>query len=440
VSGRVAAQASPPLAIVAPFFFVAPVFLVAAGVILLGISGADLGAYNHPYVLAFVHTLVLGWVTLIMFGATYQLGAAVLRAPVPSSGLLRTQLVAHVVGVAALVFAFREWRVDWLEWVPALVLFSVGAHIWIAQRMFRPSVEWSPTRIYLFASNVALIATVLIGALWARMLDGGAVTLTASRVAAHAHVGLVGWLALTLMGIHYQLLPMFMLVPSKPPRFARYALGFVSSGLLLFFVAGLFQWGATSWMAGVILMAGGSALWFADQMTALRHRRRRRPDLYFAATVISLAFFVATVGLGLATAATFAADGFTINSTRLLFAYFISGVVGWMGTALVANSYKIVPFLVWYHRYSGQAGAGSVPLLSDMFSLRWAKLVVTVHVSATLALVLAVATRETALVTIAAAGLIAAGLAHTTGLLTMLLPKTSSRPKPAPRRSVTQND
>lgn len=440
MSARVSAQAGPPLFVVGSFFFVAPAGLAAAGAILFGLSGSDLAGYNHPHLLAFVHLLVLGWITLAMFGATYQLGAAVLRMPDPISNLLRVQLVVHVVGVAGLVLAFRAWNLDWLHWIPVLVLLSIAAHIWTTQHLFRPSVDWPPTRIYLFASNVALVATVLVGATWAQMLDGGAIAVTPSRIAAHAHVGLVGWLTLTLMGVFYQLLPMFMLVGPTPPRLARYALGLLVAGLLVFFFAGLFELRALFWMPGVLLMAVGCALWLIDQIVGLKNRRRRRPDFYFVSIVVSLAFFVVTVGLGIAAAAAIAMDGLSDASTRLLLAYFVTGVLGWMGTALVANSYKIVPFLIWYHRYSSRAGTGSVPLLADMFSLRWAKLVLIAHVSATALLVLAVVTRETSLLTAAAVGLVAAGGAHGAGLLTMLLPKTSSREPRGLRQSMTQAD
>jgi len=192
-------------------------------------------------------------------------------------------------------------------------------------------------------------------------------------------------------------------------------------------------------MGGVIAMAAGCSLWFADQILALKNRRRRKPDFYFVSILVSLGFFVSAVGLGVAAAASIAANGLTGASTRLLLAYFVTGVIGWMGTALVANSYKIVPFLVWYHRYSGQAGKAPVPLLADMFSLGWAKFVVATHVAATLILVVAVLTHETLFVMIAAAGMVTTGLGHAAGLLTMLLPKRSSRPAPIPRRGVVKS-
>ncbi len=141
MSARVAARMGPPLSVVGPFFFVAPIGLAASGVVLFGMSGSDLGAYIHPHVLAFVHTLVLGWVTLTIFGATYQLGAAVLRAPEPNRVLLRLQLAVHLAGVIGLVLAFRAWNLDWLRWAPALILLSVGAHIWTVQRLFRPTSD-----------------------------------------------------------------------------------------------------------------------------------------------------------------------------------------------------------------------------------------------------------------------------------------------------------
>ncbi len=434
MSRRVFVEASPPLAIIAPYFFAAPFGLVAAGIIVAGLSGIELGTYNHPDLVALVHTLLLGWLTPAMFGAMYQLGAAVLRSPQPNSWLLRIQFSAHLLGVGALLLAFRAGDLDWLKWAPFLILFSVGAHLWTVQRSFRPSSDWSPTRKYLFASTVMLAVTVLVGAAWAQMLDGGAVSVTPGRILAHAHVGLVGWLAVTVMGVFYQLIPMFMLAGSLQPRFTNWALGLVLAGLLLFFAAGILELGAVFWMPGVLLMAVGCLIWLGDQVRSIRNRLLKDRDLYFISILVSLGFFAATVGLGMAAAWWFAVDGASDTSMRLLFAYFAAGVVGWMGIVLVGNSYKIVPFLVWHHRYRSRAGIEPVPLLEDMYNLALARAVLALHVGATLGLLLAVLVRETPIAVIAGAGMIIAGLAHAASLFSMLLPKSSTRPPPVPRR------
>jgi len=227
---------------------------------------------------------------------------------------------------------------------------------------------------------------------------------------------------------------MFMLAGSLQPRFTNWALGLVLAGLLLFFAAGILELGAVFWMPGVLLMAVGCLIWLGDQVRSIRNRLLKDRDLYFISILVSLGFFAATVGLGMAAAWWFAVDGASDTSMRLLFAYFAAGVVGWMGIVLVGNSYKIVPFLVWHHRYRSRAGIEPVPLLEDMYNLALARAVLALHVGATLGLLLAVLVRETPIAVIAGAGMIIAGLAHAASLFSMLLPKSSTRPPPVPRR------
>ena len=438
MTGRVQPPASPPLRVIAPYFLVAPAGLAGAGVIVLGLSGDELAGYNHPHVLATVHALVLGWVTLTMLGASYQLGAAVLGIRSVRPRLLQVQLVAHVVGVALLILAFRAWDLDWLHWAPGAVLLSIGIHAWVFQAAFRPSLGWTATRTYMLVSNVALIVTVVLGALWAQMLSGGAIEVTASRIAAHAHLGLVGWLSLTVMGVFYQLVPMFMLVRSNRRWPWRAALGLIVPGLTVFALASLFDLGTAAWFGGVLVMAAGSAVWFADQVLALRSRRRRAVDHYFVSIATSLVFMAAAVVLGVVAAVDVAADGLTSFGLRLLQAYFVAGVVGWMGTAIVANSYKIVPFIVWYHRYSGRAGESPVPVLADMYHHGLARVVVAVHVAATVALMVAVLARSDALLVVAGVALIAAAGTHEVGMLDMFRERESTRAAPGTRQAAAQ--
>ena len=73
----VSLKESPPLGVIMPFFVVAPLGLAAAGLMLL-LAGHDAFlAVNVPRVVAATHAAVLGWLTLTIMGAIYQLGPAV---------------------------------------------------------------------------------------------------------------------------------------------------------------------------------------------------------------------------------------------------------------------------------------------------------------------------------------------------------------------------
>ena len=51
---------------------------------------------------------------------------------------------------------------------------------------------------------------------------------------------------------------------------------------------------------------------------------------------------------------------------------------------LIGNSYKILPFLVWYHRYRQLAGTRPVPVVADIYSEPIARATLVIHTAATL--------------------------------------------------------
>ena len=80
-----------PLVPLAYLVCAAVAFLVASlGVAWLGPELA--GHYYHPRLLALTHTVTLGWVTLAIMGASYQLIPIVLERPIWSERLALWQL------------------------------------------------------------------------------------------------------------------------------------------------------------------------------------------------------------------------------------------------------------------------------------------------------------------------------------------------------------
>src|SRR5688572_5973204 len=64
---------APGNASVIPFYGTAAIAFLALCIMLFFSAEAFKGHYFHPKLLALVHTAALGWGTMIIFGATYQL-------------------------------------------------------------------------------------------------------------------------------------------------------------------------------------------------------------------------------------------------------------------------------------------------------------------------------------------------------------------------------
>lgn len=434
---RVAPQLSAPLSVIAPYFLLAPAGLLLAGVLLLGARSADFGAINHPTTLGITHAVVLGWITTTMFGATYQLGAAVLGGRTLPAWLLHAQLALHLAAVGVFALAFRAWDLMWLRAGSFALVATIGIHLVAVVSPLRSAQGWPPIRVYLLAGAIGLAATATLGFLWVDALHAARYTVTSMRISAHAHLGLVGWLGLTLMGVSYQLVPMFNVVNRRKPAVPRQSLGLVAAGLAAFVAANLLALSQWAIAAGGLVVLAGLAAWAVDQWLLLAARSRRKMDIQGRASYVSLGFLALAGGLALAALVRGVVGAPLLP--RLLLAYGAAGTLGWMGVALIGNSYKILPFLIWYHRYRALAGRQPVPLVADLYSERAAHAVLGAHATAVLLLVAGILAASDVLTRGAAVLFIVAAVVHVASLVHMFVPRrvAPGRVNPSPGKEVS---
>lgn len=361
----------PGLAVVAPFFIIAPLGLIVAGVLLLGASADIFLAINTPRLVAVTHAVVLGWLTLSIMGATYQLGPAVFGGRLVSVRLAPIQLLIHVTSIGIFLMALDSWNVGMMgigavAMVVSLLLFLVNAIP--AVRWFRSS---SLPQLYVSVAILFFVATASLGLTFVGTLEHLWFPITQGRLAGHAHLGLVGWLALMLMGVSYRLVPMFHITPASVPRFARVALWLTTAATIAAFLVLSTNPGPEWRVTLALALISGPILWLVDMVQILRRRARRRLDIHGHATIVSLGFLCLAMVAGI-----LAAIGEPVapsaEPARLQLAYGALGVGGWAGATLLANSFKIVPFLVWNARYRQIAGLAPVPGVSELASSRGA--------------------------------------------------------------------
>ena len=84
----------------------AAVAFVAASLSVAWLAPELAGHYYHPRLLALTHTVTLGWITLAIMGASYQLIPIVLERPIWSERLARWQLAILAVAVTGMVAHF----------------------------------------------------------------------------------------------------------------------------------------------------------------------------------------------------------------------------------------------------------------------------------------------------------------------------------------------
>lgn len=426
----------PPFDVVAPFFVAAPLGLVAGGAILAGAGGDTLLAANAPRLVAVTHALVLGWLTLSIMGALYQLGPAVLGGRIRWPRLLRFQFWLHVVSVAVFVPSFAAWNITWVSaagvgMVVSFILFLIAA--FPAVSAFRPG---SLPRAFVSVALVFLIATGSVGITYAGTLEHMWFPVTLGRLSGHAHLGLLGWLGLVLMGVSYQVVPMFNLVKERAPRFGWAALIITATAAAVGSTVLMSDPSREVRLVVAGAMAAGPMLWAWDMLAMLNARFRRRLDIQGRATYVSLAFLAGAVVVGLlaATGADAAPGG---EPGRLHLAYGALGIAGWAGVTLIGNSYKVVPFLTWYHRYRQLAGTQRVPMVADLYDSRVAHAVLAAHALGVVLVATGALVGELLLVRAGGTFLAASGAGLFLSLLSITVRRPSARAATPTPRGIT---
>ena len=362
---------APPFRLPGEHFAAALAFLVLGSLGLVWVA-PDLahGLFPLPRVAGVTHLFTLGWITTSIMGALYQFLPVALWVPIRSERWAHLSFWLYAPGLALFVAGLVLRRPELS--LPGAALFGTGLLVFLVNLTItlvrareRGLTWWSLAGAALFlAATVALGVTLAANLRWGFL--GGSRFLA---VGVHLHLALAGWVMLVVIGVAHRLLPMFLLshgAPEWPGRLAAVLVGGGALGLMLLYHAIPL---AAFYLPAVLIGAG--ALSFVVQARLYyRHRVRRVLDPGMRLAAIAVGFLVVGIALApIALARGPAAPG-------LMVGYLTTVIVGGFTLFVVAHYYKIVPFLVWYHRFGPLAGKRPVPRVAELYSARTARVAV----------------------------------------------------------------
>jgi hypothetical protein len=357
-------------------FAAATLYLVAGAIGLVWIA-PDLaaGLYLSPRVAGVTHLVTLGWITMTIFGALYQLLPVALDAP------LRWERLGHVsfavfapgVGIFAGGVAGGSLVVRHLgiALVAIGVLLTVGNVAATLRRAKRRDATWAAIALAI----TFLTSTLGIGVILLHNLHTG--FLAAARVhvlAVHLHVAIIGWALMMIVGVSHRLLPMFLLAHGADMRWTRRSLSLLAAGVPVLAVGIIVQLTPVSWV-GVALLELGLACFIRQAFAFYRVHVKRTLDIGMRFATTAIGFQVVSALLGVAV---LVAGG----HGRIGTAYVTIGVLGGIVLFIVGFFYKIVPLLAWTAHYRGRMGKEPVPTVAETFSTRAAQVQLALMASA----------------------------------------------------------
>lgn len=352
--------------------------LAAEALFVLGYSD-PLSGLRAPATLVGVHLLTIGWLSLLMLGALYQFVPVITNTQLYSQRLPLHALILIVAGLAAMLAGFLALggmsllTTAWLPIGGSLVLagFALGAiNLWTTLWRVRPL----PLPAVFVAFGLGfLLLTGLIGVGFALTFAlpqpaGFLLALTAGGLSLHVAAGLGGWFTLTVMGVSYRLLSMFMLAPDEPHRSTYAALILSVAGLVLLIAAGLIGvWTpvASAWgeAIGAVLAGLGIVFYLVDIARFYRTRSRRHLELNSTTAAAALGLVTVSLVAGVLAAALGVLERF---AGAIGYLFVLGGLTG-LG---LSQLYKVIPFLTWLDVFGPKLGKGPVPRVQDLVNER----------------------------------------------------------------------
>ena len=322
------------------------------------------GAYLSPHVAAVTHLFTLGWITMTIFGALYQLLPVALGAPVRSTRAGHVSFWSFAPGVALFVAGVASGstvlRHAGIALVGFGVILAVGNVAATLPRARTRDATWTAIALAI----TFLSSTLALGAILLHNLQTGFIAAARGRVlAAHLHVALIGWALMMIVGVSHRLLPMFLLAHGADTRWTRPSLAMLAAGVPVLATGIITQLVALSW-TGIALIELGVACFIRQVFAFHRVRVKRRLDIGMLFAATALGFLAISAVLGPIAFAAGEGHG------RLDTAYVTVGLLGGIVLFLVGFFYKIVPLLAWTARYRGRMGKERVPTVAETFSAR----------------------------------------------------------------------
>jgi len=206
----------------------------------------------------------------------------------------------------------------------------------------------------------------------------------------HLTLALLGWVGGLIMAVSWQVIPMFYLAPGISKPMKRWLLILLLAGLVLPLLTGLTAASfdeilSPAKLAAIAALPAALVIWLVHPALILRglsRRQRKRSDA-------SLLFWQAGLGIAMlmipvASAALLLPD----PRWQVLFGWL--AIWGWAATIMHGMLNRLVPFLVWFHRYSTLVGLEIVPSMRSLLPQNRIKTGLILHLSSVLLGVLAI--------------------------------------------------
>ncbi len=346
---------APPFKLIAPFFILGSLFYLISSFYVFTFSVESL-SFLDSQVLGFVHLFLLGFVMMIIFGAMAQLVPVVLEVGHFGVELFYSIWPLLLIGTILMVLGFL-FSPSLLPYGGVVVLISMMIFVMeIFLTIFKVE-KLNLVMSSVLISNTFLFFGIIFGLL---MALGYAGTIDVDITALlHGHVYLVigGYIIITIMGLSVVLVPMFTLSHGFSMKPLELSIWMMSIGVVLVVLSSYFGFEFLEYL-GYLFSFISLISYFYLIYIIYATRPRKENDVYAISLIFSFMSMLVSMLMGVLY--------FVLEKEELLLASGWLLFFGFIAFLITGHIYKIIPFLVWFEKFSPLVGKQKVPMLADM--------------------------------------------------------------------------
>ena len=417
---------APQPSVVIPHFVFGALSLLLIALLLVLADSELLGAYFNNKIVAITHLAVLGWGTMIVFGALYQLIPVVFETALFSEKLAR--ITFWVSGASVLFLSYSMWIGDYTGLLPyAAIAMFMSLLLFVINVMlsYNNAKLKNIKSIFVITAVFWLLIAELIGLLISLNFKFNFLSeIHLHYLKIHATVGLLGWFLMLIIGVGSTLLPMFLISHELKERKLKFSYFLINGGL----VTAVLNWfllknNVVDYVMTISIVVG--ILCFVSYIyDSYKKRLRKKLDIGMQYSMIAIvALFVPFILVG------FVMFNFNLESEfifRIITLYGFSIIFGFITTLILGQTYKTLPFIVWLYKYKSLVGKAKTPLPRELYSEKIASVQMIAYFLFITAMVLGILLNNISLIRIGAYILIVVAVLYNLNVLKIVKHKVKT--------------
>jgi len=352
--------------VVLPFYSYAALSFLIATILILTNTSAFTQHYFNSHTLAITHVMALGWGTMIILGASHQLFPVMIEGKLHSNLLAYLSFIFAAIGIPLLVFAFYGFNMGLVAKAGAILInFAVISYLTNLWLSIYDSKSRNVHAVFAFTAVLWLFITTLLGLLLVWNFTSNVFSKDSLYfLSLHAHLGIIGWFLLMIIGVGSRLIPMFLISKYENKKQLWLVYSLINAGLISFIFMFFLSVKVELYFIPIVLIGLSLVLFGNHIYRSFAERIRKKVDEQVKISMLSVALTIVPVLVLVAIIIMLA----TVNSLQLVQLYGFTIFFGWITTIILGMTFKTLPFIVWNKVYSSIAGLGKTPNPKELFN------------------------------------------------------------------------